>query len=104
MFLTIAKQAALEAAQATGGLARRKKDLPFCTTFLKGLLLAVTLPISIFGVCWWSKFLVGKDKPHGDVATLPDGATVPVSAAQAPRTQSHNKLSKTARADERSEC
>lgn len=81
VFLTIAKNAALEAAQS-GGPSKRKKDLPFCLTCLKASLLVLTLPISIFGVCFWGRFIVGKEKDMGPMATLPDGRDVPVTPGQ----------------------
>ena len=48
VFLTIARQAALEAAQAGSGGPKKGKELPCFTTCLKATLLGLTLPVSIF--------------------------------------------------------
>lgn len=82
VFLNIAKQAALDAAQArpAGAAGARSKPLPFFATCGKAMALGVTLPVSIFFVKKWGGWLAPKDKDPGDVATLPDGTTIPVSS------------------------
>ncbi len=78
--MTIAKKAALEAAQSgqSGGGRGAPRTVSFCGVCLKGSLLLLTLPISIFGVKWWKRYLLGKDRDVRDEATLPDGTTLHV--------------------------
>ncbi|KAL6751513.1 hypothetical protein V8C86DRAFT_2775895 [Haematococcus lacustris] len=84
VFLTIARQAALQAAQGGGGnFGAKKKDLHFCTTCMKVALLGLCLPLSIFAAPWWGRFIVGKeDTNSANTVTLPDGSTITVPPGQ----------------------
>ncbi len=61
---------------------RRKRDLPFWPVCCKASLLGLFFPITIWGVCWWKRVIVGKDKDIGPEAILPDGTTIPISPGQ----------------------
>jgi hypothetical protein len=78
VFLTIAKAAALEAAQ-TGTAVRKAPSVPFCSACVKVMLIGLTLPVSVFFHRKWGSFIMGKRKEdEGHIATLPDGASVQV--------------------------
>eukprot|EP00197_Chlamydomonas_leiostraca_P014447 CAMPEP_0202859992 /NCGR_PEP_ID=MMETSP1391-20130828/1884_1 /ASSEMBLY_ACC=CAM_ASM_000867 /TAXON_ID=1034604 /ORGANISM="Chlamydomonas leiostraca, Strain SAG 11-49" /LENGTH=1190 /DNA_ID=CAMNT_0049539111 /DNA_START=105 /DNA_END=3677 /DNA_ORIENTATION=- len=69
VFLTIARKAALEAAQA-GHVGRRKREIHFCGALGRGLILVTFFPFSLLTCLCWDRFCWGKFRCAGGCISL----------------------------------